>query len=42
MSNSVIEVDVELKDDMPYFQRFFCALRPCIDGFFWDVDHILA
>jgi hypothetical protein len=33
MSNSVIEIDIELKDDMPYFRRFFCALRPCIDGF---------
>jgi hypothetical protein len=33
MPNSVIEIDVELKDDMSYFQRFFCALCPCIDGF---------
>jgi hypothetical protein len=33
MSNSVIEIDIELKDDMSYFQRFFYALRPCIDGF---------
>jgi hypothetical protein len=34
MPNSVIEIDVKLKDDMSYFQRFFCALRPCIDEFF--------
>jgi hypothetical protein len=33
MPNSVIEIDIELKDDMTYFRRFFCALRPCIDGF---------
>jgi hypothetical protein len=42
VTNSVIEIDVELKDDVPYFQRFFCALHPCIDGFFRDIDHILA
>jgi hypothetical protein len=33
MTNSVVEIDVEFKDDMPYFQRFFCALGPCIDDF---------
>jgi hypothetical protein len=33
MPNSVVEIDIEFKDDMPYFQRFFCALGPCIDGF---------
>jgi hypothetical protein len=34
MSNSVVEIDIELKDDMPYFRRFFCALGSCIDGFY--------
>jgi hypothetical protein len=34
MPNSVVEIDVEFKDDMPYFQIFFCAPGPYIDGFF--------
>jgi hypothetical protein len=34
MSNSVVKIDVELKDDMSYFQRFFYSLRSCIDRFF--------
>ena len=33
MPGSVIEVDVEVKDGLPYFRRFFCALAPCIEGF---------
>jgi hypothetical protein len=33
MPNSVVEIDLEFKDDMPYFQRIFCALGPYIDGF---------
>jgi hypothetical protein len=33
MPNGVVKIDVEFKDGMPYFQRFFCALGPCIDGF---------
>jgi hypothetical protein len=34
MSNSVVKIDVELKDDMSYFQRFFYSLHSCIDRFF--------
>jgi hypothetical protein len=26
----VIEIDVVVKEDIPYFHRFFCALAPCI------------
>jgi hypothetical protein len=33
MPASVIEIDVEVKDGLPYFHRFFCALAPCIEGF---------
>jgi hypothetical protein len=30
---SVVEIDVLDMEDQLYFQRFFCALKPCIDGF---------
>lgn len=30
---SVIEIDVKKVDGQVYFHRFFCALKPCIDGF---------
>ncbi|CAA0829597.1 Unknown protein [Striga hermonthica] len=33
MPGSIIEIDVEVKDGLPYFHRFFCALGPCIEGF---------
>jgi hypothetical protein len=33
MPGSVIEIDVEVKDGLPCFRRFFCALAPCIEGF---------
>jgi hypothetical protein len=41
MPNSVIEIDVEVKDGLPYLRRFFCALAPCIEGFLRDVGLIL-
>jgi hypothetical protein len=30
---SVVEIDVFENDEEFYFYRFFCALKPCIDGF---------
>jgi hypothetical protein len=30
---SVVEIDVLQVDGEVYFHRFFCALKPCIDGF---------
>jgi hypothetical protein len=30
---SVVEIDVLDVDGQVYFNRFFCALKPCIDGF---------
>jgi transposase-like protein len=33
MPNSVIEIDIEDKDEKLYFKRFFCALSPCLEGF---------
>ena len=30
---SVIEIDLQKVDGKFYFHRFFCALKPCIDGF---------
>jgi hypothetical protein len=30
---SVVEIDVFENDEELYFHRFFCALKPCIDGF---------
>jgi hypothetical protein len=30
---SVVEIDVLEVDGQVYFNRFFCALKPCIDGF---------
>lgn len=30
---SVVEIDVQERDGMLYFHRFFCALQPCIEGF---------
>jgi hypothetical protein len=30
---SVVEIDVLDMEDQLYFQCFFCALKPCIDGF---------
>ena len=30
---SVVEIDVLEVDGEVYFHRFFCALKPCIDGF---------
>jgi hypothetical protein len=30
---SVVEIDVLEVDGQIYFHRFFCALKPCIDGF---------
>jgi hypothetical protein len=32
--DSVIEIDVRVEDGRFYFTRFFCALGPCITGFF--------
>ena len=31
---SIVEIDVPEIDGNVYFHRFFCALKPCIDGFF--------
>jgi hypothetical protein len=42
MPNSVVEIDLEFKDDMPYFRRIFCALGPYIDGFWMHIDHTLV
>jgi hypothetical protein len=34
MPGSVVEIDIfEDEDGQVYFHRFFCALKPCIDGF---------
>jgi hypothetical protein len=33
MPGSVVEIDVQEDDDGIYFCRFFCAFKPCIDGF---------
>jgi hypothetical protein len=30
---SVVEIEVLEVDGQVYFHRFFCALKPCIDGF---------
>ena len=30
---SVVEIDVFENDGELYFHSFFCALKPCIDGF---------
>jgi len=30
---SVVEIDVKEEGDDVYFRRFFCCLKPCIDGF---------
>jgi hypothetical protein len=30
---SVLEIEVLEVDGQVYFHRFFCALKPCIDGF---------
>ena len=30
---SVVEIEVLETDGNVYFHRFFCALKPCIDGF---------
>ncbi|CAN6274954.1 unnamed protein product [Urochloa humidicola] len=30
---SVVEIDILEVDGQVYFHRFFCALKPCIDGF---------
>jgi hypothetical protein len=30
---SVVEIGLQMVDDKLYFHRFFCALKPCIDGF---------
>ena len=31
---SILEIDVLEIDGNVYFHRFFCPLKPCIDGFF--------
>ncbi|XP_020396599.1 uncharacterized protein [Zea mays] len=31
--DSIVEIDVVLEDEKYYFNRFFCALGPCISGF---------
>ncbi|WVZ64440.1 hypothetical protein U9M48_013950 [Paspalum notatum var. saurae] len=33
MPGSVVEIDTMVVDGQVYFHRFFCALKPCIDGF---------
>jgi hypothetical protein len=33
MPDNVIEIDVVVKEGIPYFRRSFCALAPCIKGF---------
>jgi hypothetical protein len=34
MPGSVVEIDIFEDEDGPvYFHCFFCALKPCIDGF---------
>ncbi|WVZ96491.1 hypothetical protein U9M48_042123 [Paspalum notatum var. saurae] len=33
MPGSVVEIDPMVVDGQVYFHRFFCALKPCIDGF---------
>ena len=30
---SVVEIDTKFVDGRLYFHRFFCALKPCIEGF---------
>jgi hypothetical protein len=32
--NSVVEIDTQVVDKKVHFHRFFCALEPCIQGFF--------
>ena len=39
---SVIEIDLQKVDGKFYFHRFFCALKPCIDGFLEDCRPYLA
>jgi hypothetical protein len=38
---SVVEIDVIEVDGQVYFNRFFCALKPCIDGFFLKVAGLI-
>src|SRR5438128_4661527 len=33
MSGSVVEIDTQVVDGRVYFHKFFCALKPCVDGF---------
>jgi hypothetical protein len=33
MPGSVVEIDVLENEDGVYFHQFFCAFKPCIDGF---------
>jgi hypothetical protein len=33
MSDSVIEIDLDVHDGQLYFRRFFCAFGPCLEGF---------
>ena len=33
MPGSVVEIDVQEDNEGIYFHRFFCAFKPCIDGF---------
>jgi len=39
---SVIEIGIKEVDDMFYFHRFFCSIKPCIEGFLKDAGHTLA
>ncbi len=33
MPGSVVEIDTQVVDGKVYFHKFFCALKPCVDGF---------
>jgi hypothetical protein len=33
MSDSVIEIDLHVKEGKLFFRRFFCTFRPCLEGF---------
>jgi hypothetical protein len=33
MPDSIIEIDVRIEEGKEYFNRFFCAFGPCIQGF---------
>jgi hypothetical protein len=35
MPDSVIEIDLHVNEGKLYFRRFFCALGPCLQGF-WE------